>query len=51
MLLDGAEDIEGDGEGTASVLEGDDGLGAGGDGLEEASDLSVEGLFLNDLGL
>jgi hypothetical protein len=51
MLLDGAEDVEGDGEGAAPVLEGDDGFRASGDGVEEAPDLGVEGLLLNDFRL
>jgi hypothetical protein len=51
MLLDSAEDVEGDREGASSVFEGDDRLGAGSDGVEKALDLGLERLFLDDFGL
>jgi hypothetical protein len=37
-------DLEGEGEGGAALVGGDEGLGAGADGVEEGFDLQAEGL-------
>lgn len=51
VLLDGAENVEGDGKGAASVFEADEGFGAGSDAVQETLDFSEEWLLLYDFRL